>query len=134
MATVIWVEGLDQFWLHGDLRISADEQVQFLRRMYDSDLGVSEENTRIVKDILVLESGDTYRSSGKTGTANVSASRVLAWFVGYVEKRGETSFFALNVEGEEVWDRWGNPSSRLRLVRELLEAGYWNSLENGCGA
>jgi beta-lactamase class D len=114
--------GLDQFWLHGELRISADEQVRFLLRMYESELGVSEESTRVVKDILVLESGDTYRLSGKTGTANLTATREIAWLVGYVETPADTSFFALNVEGEEVWDRWGNPASRLRLVRELLEA------------
>lgn len=114
--------GLDAFWLHGDLRISPDEQVQFLRRMYDNDLGISEESTRIVKDITVLESDSAYRLSGKTGTASLGPTRTLAWLVGYVEKSGETSFFALNMEGDEVWDRWGNPGARLGLVRELLHA------------
>jgi beta-lactamase class D len=114
--------GVDVFWLRGDLRISPDEQVRFLRRMYDNDLGISEESTRIVKDIIVLESDSTYRLSGKTGTAGLGPTRTLAWLVGYVEKPGETSFFALNMEGEDVWERWGNPDARLGLVRELLQA------------
>lgn len=114
--------GLDRFWLSGDLRISANEQVRFLRRMYDSNLGISAKTTRLMKDMLVLESEGAYRLSGKTGTANLGSGLTLAWLVGYVEKPGETSFFALNMEGEEVWARWGSPSSRLQLVRELLKA------------
>lgn len=114
--------GLDRFWLGGDLRISAEEQVRFLRRMYDSDLGISAESTLVVKDILVLEADGAYRLSGKTGTATLSSGRTLAWLVGYVEKPEETSFFALNLEGEEVWDRWGSSHSRIELVRELLKA------------
>jgi beta-lactamase class D len=114
--------GLDGFWLHGDLRISPDEQVRFLQRMYNGELGVSERSTQIVKDMLLLESTDAYRLSGKTGTANLTATRELAWLVGYVERPSETWFFALNVEGEEVWERWGNPSTRLRLLRQLLSA------------
>lgn len=114
--------GLDRFWLHGDLRISPDEQVQFLKRMYDGELGLSDRSTRIVKDILVLDAGRADRLSGKTGTANLTAMRTLAWLVGYVERPADTWFFAMNVEGEEVWARWGNPAARLALVRELLAA------------
>lgn len=114
--------GLDQFWLHGDLRISPDEQVQFLKRMYDGDIGLSDRSTRIVRDILVLDASQADRLSGKTGTANVTATRTLAWLVGYVERQADTWFFALNLEGEEVWARWGNPAARLALVRELLAA------------
>jgi beta-lactamase class D len=114
--------GLDRFWLHGELRISPDEQVWFLKRMYDGNLGLSERSTRIVKDILVLDSTSAYRLSGKTGTASLTQTRELAWLVGYVERQSDTWFFALNVEGEEVWERWGNPTARLALVRQLLDA------------
>jgi len=112
--------GLDQFWLHGDLRISPDEQVEFLRRMYAGELGVSERSTEILKDLLVLEDTEEYRLSGKTGTAGLSPGRALAWLVGYVEVDDRLSFFALNVEGDEVWDRWGLPEERLALVRSIL--------------
>ena len=112
--------GIDRFWLHGDLRISPDEQVRFLRRMHDGQLGVSERSTRILRDILVLEQSPEYRLSGKTGTADVTPTRELAWLVGYLERGGRVSYFALNVEGEQVWERWGQPEERLTLVRALL--------------
>ncbi|HSJ10700.1 MAG TPA: penicillin-binding transpeptidase domain-containing protein, partial [Longimicrobiales bacterium] len=113
--------GIDRFWLHGDLRISADEQVRFLQRMYDGQLGLSERTTQAVRDIIVLDSTAGYRVSGKTGTANVTSTRELAWLVGFVELPSDTWFFALNVEGAEVWERWGNPGARLALVRSLLD-------------
>lgn len=112
--------GIDRFWLHGDLRISPDEQVRFLRRMYDGDLGVSERSTAIVKDIILLEETPEYRLSGKTGTADVTPTRELAWLVGYVEREGAPWFFALNMEGERVWEQWGSRAARLSLVRSLL--------------
>ena len=112
--------GIDRFWLHGDLRISPDEQVAFLRRMYFGELGVSERSTAILKDLLVLEETAGYRLSGKTGTADVTPTRELAWLVGYVERDARLWFFALNMEGEEVWERWGPPTERLELVRKIL--------------
>lgn len=113
--------GVDQFWLHGQLRISPLEQVFFLQRMYAGHLGVSDRATRILKDILVLEEGHGYRLSGKTGTADVTPSRELAWLVGYVEREEQLWFFALNMEGEDVWERWGSAKARLDLLKSILE-------------
>lgn len=113
--------GVDGFWLHGELRISPDEQVRFLERMYNGKLGLSTRSTEIVKDILLLEENTSYRLSGKTGTADVTDTRELAWLVGFVEREAEVWFFALNVEGESVWEQWGHSSKRLALVRRLLQ-------------
>lgn len=112
---------IDQFWLHGDLRISPNEQVRFLERMYNGKLGLSTRSTRIVKEILVLEESPGYRLSGKTGTADVTATRELAWLVGFVEREGNVWFYALNMEGEQVWEQWGSSSKRIALVRSLLQ-------------
>src|SRR5690606_20318323 len=43
--------GIDTFWPTGALRISADDQVEFLRRFYFGDLGVSDASTRTVKEL-----------------------------------------------------------------------------------
>lgn len=113
--------GLDTFWLHdGELRISPDEQVRFLERMYSGTLGLSEHTTQSVKDTLILEDSAGYRLSGKTGTADVTPTRELAWLVGYVEREGDVWFYALNMEGEQVWEQWGRPTARLALVHGML--------------
>lgn len=111
--------GQDMFWLKGGLRISADEQVAFLQRLYDGKLGVSERSTAIMKEIMILEDTPAYRLSGKTGTADVTETKELGWLVGYLERGKDVYFYALNMEGERVWEEWP-PAKRAALVREIL--------------
>ncbi len=111
--------GIDRFWLDGALRISALEQVDFLNRLLDGRLPVSARSRGIVRDILLLEEAPDYRLYGKTGTASVSATRELGWLVGWVERGERRDVFALNVEGETVWEDWP-PHRRADLVRAIL--------------
>jgi beta-lactamase class D len=111
--------GLDRFWLHGDLRISAFEQVAFLERFHSGKLGLSSRTTEIMKGLMLLEDDGSYRLSGKSGTAEVTATRELGWLVGFLERGDETVFYALNIEGERVWEDWP-PQKRPALVRRLL--------------
>ena len=90
---------LDGFWLGSTLKISADEQVEFLKRLYKEDLPVSKRSLRIVKDIITLEEAPGYRLSGKTGGGPLGEGRFLGWFVGYVEAKGDTYVFATQIEG-----------------------------------
>jgi beta-lactamase class D len=86
---------IDSFWLDGELRISADEQVEFLKRLYRGDLPFSRRSMDIVKEILVQELTDSYRLSGKTGSVQRVPPQV-GWFVGYLETKGNVYVFALN--------------------------------------
>jgi len=49
--------GADPFWLDGNLRISAQEQIAFLRRLYRNELPFRVEHQRLVKDIMIVEAG-----------------------------------------------------------------------------
>lgn len=89
---------IDIFWLNGTLKISADEQEEFLRRLYEADLPFSERSMKIVKEILILEKADTYQLSGKTGSGQLDGLYV-GWFVGYVEEENNVYFFATNIQG-----------------------------------
>ena len=95
-------DGVDRFWLTGSLAISADEQVEFLRRLYGERLGASHEATEIVKEILVLDRGATHVLSAKTGSGSLGDGPALGWLVGYVEKGGNVFFFAFNVSGNDA--------------------------------
>src|SRR5687768_762849 len=90
---------LNNFWLNSSLRISADEQVDFLRRFYKEELPVSKRSVGIVKEIMTLEETPDYRLSGKTGGGPLGEGRFLGWFVGYVETKDNTYFFATEIEG-----------------------------------
>jgi beta-lactamase class D len=89
---------VDVFWLNGTLRISADEQVEFLKQLYEGDLPFSERSMKIVKKILVLEKTEAYQLSGKTGSGQMD-SLYTGWFVGYVEEENNVYFFATSIQG-----------------------------------
>ncbi len=90
---------LNGFWLGSSLKISADEQVEFLKRLYKEELPVSKRSMKIVKEIATLEETPDYKLSGKTGGGSLAEGRFLGWFVGYLETKGDTYFFATEIEG-----------------------------------
>jgi len=97
---------IDSFWLEGGLRISAEEQVEFLRRLYEGELPFSGRSMSVVREMIVLEEGEGYRLSGKTGwTSRVEPQ--VGWFVGYLEVGDSAYIFATNVEREESSESLG---------------------------
>jgi beta-lactamase class D len=93
--------GVDRFWLGSSLRISPDEQVDFLARLHAGALPVSARSLAIVKEILVQDPpgpGLVYR--GKTGSCqDPGAADPHGWWVGSVEKEGRLFLFAAVIEG-----------------------------------
>jgi beta-lactamase class D len=89
--------GIDRFWLGSTIEISADEQVDFLRRLYANALPFSSRSMDIVKEILVLEKTDRHTLRGKTGFTDFGTNHVVSWFVGYVETPQNVWFFACNI-------------------------------------
>ncbi len=49
---------IDAFWLEGDLRITALQQIEFLEKLYKEELPVSKRSMEIVKDIMLLEQNE----------------------------------------------------------------------------
>jgi len=105
--------GLDRFWLDNSLQISADEQVVFLKKFYLGELGFAPRATEIVKRILVLEQGDGYRLSAKTG----SNGKGLGWLVGYLERGDDVWLFAFNGQWPADTSVLGQ---RLPLVKSIF--------------
>lgn len=95
-------EKIDSFWLDGNLRISPEEQIKFLVRLYKQDLPFSTSVMKTVKDIMVIEHKDTYTLRGKTGWAtNVNGVKNIGWHVGYLERDNNVYFYALNFENQD---------------------------------
>ncbi|HEX7557031.1 MAG TPA: class D beta-lactamase [Leptolinea sp.] len=110
---------IDTFWLEGGLRISADEQVSFLKRMYQGDLPFSSRTVRIVKEILVLEKTESLQLSGKTGSGQRLTPHE-GWFVGYLETKGNVYFFATNIESSNP-DGMANGETARKINLSILQ-------------
>lgn len=93
--------GITRFWLHTSLEISAQDQVELLRRLYQNDLPFSPRNMDIVRRIIIQSDQNGVKFSGKTGSAFVNGQFTVGWFVGAVEKDSRRYFFAVNIEAEK---------------------------------
>jgi beta-lactamase class D len=86
--------GLDRFWLGSTLRISPDEQAEFLAKLQRGQLPVAPGNLALVQELLTEESGPGYRLVAKTGSSGTGEG----WFVGWVEVSGAGCSFALHLQ------------------------------------
>ncbi|MBP0005388.1 MAG: class D beta-lactamase [Cyanobacteria bacterium SBC] len=112
-------EAIDRFWLNGDLRITPQEQIQFLQRLYHNNLPFSEDVMAVVKDILIVEQTPDYTIRAKSGW--VAFGRVdrmqIGWYVGYIEQGENVYFFATNID----IDVDGDGEARMELTRRCLK-------------
>jgi beta-lactamase class D len=116
--------GADKFWLCGSIQISVDEQVQFIKRLYYSDLpGISAENIQSVKDIMLYESAPGFQLYGKTGGGDCWEDRTIGWYVGFVETPTGPKIFAMNVIVNSFDDLKNN--YRIELTKQILKSTGW---------
>ncbi len=94
---------LTTFWLNGDLAISAREQINFLKALYKNELPYSANHMALVKDLLIVDSSSDTIIRAKTGWA-MRIKNQHGWYVGYIEKKEETWFFATNINIESKHD------------------------------
>lgn len=111
--------GIDRFWLDGALRISSEEQVAFLRKLWNEDLPFSSGVQQTVKDLMLLEKTDEFTLRGKTGTA-IRNDIMIGWLVGFLERGDKVYLYALNIEAPESGDMSAFWSLRPKLVKALL--------------
>ncbi len=88
---------VDSFWLDGELRISAREQITFLERLFNDRVPFSARAVAEVKDVMLVEETDDHVIRGKTGYVFTTRPRI-GWWVGWVERHESTTFFALNLD------------------------------------
>ncbi|WP_257385695.1 class D beta-lactamase [Tahibacter caeni] len=107
---------IDRFWLgQGGLKISAVEQVAFLRRLAAGTLPFSARSQDIVRRITIVERTGDYVLHAKPGWASTGRKTDLGWYVGWVERGGNRWFFALDIDVKD-----GDAPKRAALAKTLL--------------
>jgi beta-lactamase class D len=94
-------EDIDRFWLEGALRITPQQQIQFLRRLFNNELPFSERSLAIVKNIIIVEQTPDYTLRSKTGWVGFPDRQItpqIGWDVGYLERGDNVYFFATTLD------------------------------------
>lgn len=89
--------GIDVFWLRGEIRISTNQQINFLKKLHLNQLPFSQKNQEIVKEIMIVEKKSDYTIRAKTGWAS-RIDKQIGWYVGYLEKGENVYFFTINID------------------------------------
>ena len=105
------------FWLDGSLKISAFEQVEFLKKIYRRSLPYQPASYDILDSIMLVETAPKYKFFAKTGWA-ARASPQVGWYVGYVETSDDVWVFATNITIRQESDL----QLRQQLTRDVLKA------------
>lgn len=111
--------GIDKFWLTGGLRISPQQQIDFLKRLHDNQLPFSQRSVDIVKQIMLAKDTLGYTVRAKTGWGT-EAGNDLGWYVGYVETPNKVYYFANCIQSSDP----GNTDfarARVEIVYLILD-------------
>lgn len=106
---------IDTFWLTGQLRITPQEQIEFLRRLQGNKLPFSENAIATLKDIMIVEQTPDYILRAKTGWAPAAQ---FGWYVGYIEQNDNVYFFATNINIRDEADL----KARAEVTRRSLKS------------
>lgn len=92
-----------EFWLDGSLTISAEQQIELLKRVTARSLPYRTSSYDTLKTVMLTEAAKDYRLYAKTGWAARSTPGT-GWYIGYVETDENTWLFALNLDTRTVRD------------------------------
>lgn len=91
--------GLTSFWLGESLKISVEEQINFLTRLLEKKLPVSEKTIAAINEITLLEKTENDEYHGKTGSSYKNGKWLLGWWIGWLNRGEDRYLFAANIEG-----------------------------------
>jgi beta-lactamase class D len=92
---------VDSFWLNNHLKITPDEQLGLVKKLYFDQLPFFQRTQAIVRKVMLREDNSNYRLSYKTGWGNAEDGHEIGWVVGWIEENKHPYFFVLNLESAD---------------------------------
>lgn len=113
---------IDTFWLDNSIKVTADEQMGLVKKLYFDQLPFQKRTMRIVKDVMVMEKNANYTLAYKTGWGYRENGNSIGWIVGWIEENRHPHFFTLNLDGAADMDM---PTVRMNILKGILkQLGY----------
>lgn len=110
---------IDNFWLDDSLRITPDEELGLIKKLYFDQLPFFPRTQRIVKNMMLMEANSNYQLSYKTGIGRTKDGRFIGWVTGWIEENKHPYLFVLNLGSSDL--RAMMPDARLAVLRGILK-------------
>ncbi len=85
---------LDTFWMNNSIKISPDEQLGLLKRLYFDQLPFRKSVQQQLRDVMIKEDNTSYKLSYTEGIGKDEQSNSNNWIVGWIEENRHVYFFA----------------------------------------
>lgn len=108
---------IDTFWLDNSLKITPDEQLGLVKKLYFGQLPFQKRSQDIVKKVMLQEDNANYKLSYKTGWGFKENGKALGWVLGWIEENKHPYFFVLNIEGDHNIDM---KTIRMNILKGIL--------------
>jgi beta-lactamase class D len=113
------IKQIDTFWLDNSVKVTADEQLGLVKKLYFMQLPFYKRTMEIVKDMMLEEDNSNYRLSYKTGWGHRENGHSIGWIVGWIEENRHPYFFSLQLESENP--DYDFSKVRLKILKEILK-------------
>ena len=110
---------IDSFWIDNSLKISPDEQLGLVKRLYFGQLPFFKSYQEVVKKAMLFENNSNYRLAYKTGWGTTEGGHALGWIVGWIEENNHPYFFVLNVESPDR--NFDMVPIRMKILKDILK-------------
>jgi len=110
---------VDSFWLNNTLKVTPDEQLGLVKRLYFDQLPFFKSYQEVVKRAMLFEENTNYRLGYKTGWGFKENGNAIGWVVGWIEENKHPYFFVLNIESpDKDFDMW---TIRMKMLKDILK-------------
>lgn len=114
---------VDSFWINNTLKVTADEQMGLVKRLYFAQLPFQKRTQEIVKKMMTRENNANYQLAYKTGLGFKENGNLIGWIVGWIEENKHPYFFVLNTEGDKDVKMI---EARMNILKAILkEQGFF---------
>jgi len=109
---------IDTFWLDNSLKITPDEELGLVKKLYFDQLPFYGAYQDTVKKLMLFEDKPEYKLSYKTGWGQKENGNQLGWLVGWIEENRHPYFFVLNLESTNK--NFDIPTVRMKILKDIL--------------
>ena len=110
---------IDSFWLDNSLKITADEELGLVKKLYFDQLPFFKSYQETVKRAMLFEDNANYRLGYKTGWGFTEKGHAIGWIVGWIEENKHPYFFVLNIESPDK--DFDMKPVRIKMLKDMLK-------------
>ena len=110
---------IDSFWLNNTLKISPDEQLGLVKRLYFDQLPFRKSAQQILRNVMLQEDNTAYKLSYKTGWGFAENGNGIGWMVGWIEENRHVYFFVTFVKAPDA--QTDMKTVRMNITKGILK-------------